>query len=86
MEFFSQRMAGDILDRHVSNASIAETLINTLAPLLLNMVMVIVYLVVMFRYSWLLTLVGLTAILLNLVMSRIMARMRINVTRVKIQN
>ena len=50
------------------------------------MVMVIVYLVVMLRYSWLLTLVGLTAILLNLVMSRIMARMRINVTRVKIQN
>lgn len=86
MEFFSQRMAGDILDRHVSNTSIAETLINTLAPLFLNMVIVIVYLVVMLRYSWLLTLVGLTAILLNLVMSRIMARMRINVTRVKMQN
>ena len=86
MEFFSQRMAGDILDRHDSNASIAETLVNTLAPLFLNLIMVVVYLVVMVRYSWVLTLVGLVAILLNLVMSRIMARMRINVTRVKMQN
>ena len=86
MAFFSQRMAGDILDRHASNATIAETLINTLAPLFLNMIMVIVYLVVMFKYSWLLTLVGLTATLVNLIMSHIMAHMRINVTRVKIQN
>lgn len=86
MEFFSQRMAGDILDRHASNATIAETLVNTLAPLFLNMIMVIVYLVVMLKYSWPLTLVGLVAILLNLIMSQIMARMRINVTRVKMQN
>ena len=86
MEFFSQRMAGEILDRHISNASIAETLINTLTPIFLNLVMVIVYLTVMLKYSWLLTLVGLVAILLNLIMSRIMARMRINVTRVKMQS
>ena len=86
MEFFSQRMAGEILDRHISNASIAETLINPLTPIFLNLVMVIVYLTVMLKYSWLLTLVGLVAILLNLIMSRIMARMRINVTRVKMQS
>lgn len=86
MEFFSQRMAGDILDRHASNATIAETLVNTLAPLFLNMVMVIVYLVFMLKYSCLLTLVGLVAILLNLTMSHVMAHMRINVIRVKMQH
>ncbi len=86
MEFFSQRMAGDLLDRQRSNASIAETLINTFVPLFLNLVMVIVYLAVMLKYSWLLTLVGLVAIVVNLAMSRIMARMRINVTRVKMQS
>lgn len=34
MEFFSQRMAGDIQSRQASNATIANSLINTLAPLL----------------------------------------------------
>lgn len=50
MKFFSQRMAGDIQQRQLSNAVIAGTLINTLAPLLLNAVMVVFYLVVMIRY------------------------------------
>jgi len=36
MEFFSQRMAGDIQQRMGSNASIAEKLVNTLSPLLLQ--------------------------------------------------
>ena len=33
MEFFSQRMAGDIQQRQSSNASIAEELVKTFAPL-----------------------------------------------------
>lgn len=62
MEFFSQRMAGDIQSRQGSNASIANSLINTLAPLLLNAGMMVFYLVLMLRYSWVLTLVGLTSL------------------------
>ena len=38
MEFFSQRLSGDIQARQGSNAEIANSMINTLAPLLLNAV------------------------------------------------
>ena len=54
MEFFSQRMAGDIQGRQESNAMIAEQLVETFAPLALNAVMMVFYLVVMLRYSVLL--------------------------------
>ena len=83
MEFFSQRMAGDILTRHSANAVIAGQLVNTLAPLALSIVMMLFYLVVMLRYSPLLTLVGLASILVNLVMSRVISEKRINITRVQ---
>ena len=49
MDFFSQRLSGDLLQRQSANASIATTLVDMLAPLLLNMVMMIVYLVLMLR-------------------------------------
>ena len=49
MEFFSQRMTGDILTRHRANETIAKQLVNTLAPLLLSAVMMVFYLVVMLR-------------------------------------
>lgn len=45
MEFFSQRMAGDIQGRQASNAMIAEQLVETFAPLALNAVMMVFYLV-----------------------------------------
>ncbi|MBQ1675430.1 MAG: NHLP family bacteriocin export ABC transporter peptidase/permease/ATPase subunit [Oscillospiraceae bacterium] len=83
MEFFSQRMVGDILTRHSANAAIAESLVNTLTPLALSVVMMVFYLVIMLRYSPLLTLVGLVSILLNIVMSRIISKKRINITRVQ---
>jgi NHLM bacteriocin system ABC transporter peptidase/ATP-binding protein len=86
MEFFSQRMAGDIASRQGSNASIARNLVNTFAPLALNTAMMIFYLVVMLRYSWLLTLVGLISILVNLLMSRIISKKRVNLTRVQMRD
>ena len=86
MEFFSQRMAGDIQSRQGSNASIASELVNTFAPLVLNAGMMIFYLVVMIRYSWILTLVGLVSIVLNVFMSRIISQKRINVTRVQMRD
>ncbi len=81
IEFFSQRMAGDIQSRQLSNASIAESLVNTFAPLLLNSIMMIFYLTAMIRYSIPLTLIGIASILINLLMSRIISAKRINITR-----
>ena len=82
MKFFSQRMAGDIQGRQASNATIANTLIGTFAPLLLNMVMTVFYLIVMFRYSVVLSLVGIVSLLINALVSNYISKKRINVTRV----
>jgi NHLM bacteriocin system ABC transporter peptidase/ATP-binding protein len=86
MEFFSQRMAGDIASRRSLNESIANTLINTFAPLVLQAFMMVFYLVVMIRYSVVLTLVGLVSIVINLFMSRIISQKRVNVTRVQMRD
>ncbi|MGN0656894.1 MAG: NHLP family bacteriocin export ABC transporter peptidase/permease/ATPase subunit [Ruminiclostridium sp.] len=83
VKFFSQRMAGDIQGRQNSNAGIAGGLVSTFAPLALNGIMAVFYLVVMIRYSPLLTLVGLASIVINLFASRYISKKRINVTRVQ---
>ena len=82
MEFFSQRMAGDIQQRCGTNESIADTLVNTLAPLALNTIMMVFYLVLMLRRSVLLTAIGIGTIALNIIMSRVISEKRLNITRV----
>ena len=86
MRFFSQRMAGDIQDRQVSNANIANTLINTFAPLMINAIMMVIYLVIMLRYSPMLTIVGLASLAINTVVSRYISKKRINITRVSMRD
>lgn len=86
MEFFSQRMAGDIQGRQSANAMIAEQLVNTFAPLVLEAAMMVFYLVVMLRYSVVLTLIGLFSVLANLVISQIVLKKRINITRVQMRD
>ncbi|MBO4393338.1 MAG: NHLP family bacteriocin export ABC transporter peptidase/permease/ATPase subunit [Spirochaetales bacterium] len=86
MEFFSQRMAGDIIQRQDTNASIVATLVNTLAPLALNVVMMFLYMFVMLKRSVLLTFIGVSAIMLNIVISRIISVKRVNITRVQMRD
>ena len=86
MEFFSQRMAGDIQQRKETNASIAKTFVDTFAPLALNTIMMLFYLVVMFRYSRLLTLIGIASIFINLAVSSIITKKRVNITRVQMRD
>ena len=86
MEFFSQRMSGDILQRQGTNASIAGTLVNTFAPLLLNTIMMVFYLAVMLRYSAALTIVGIVTIVLNLFLSQYISQKRVNITRVQMRD
>ena len=86
MRFFSQRMAGDIQGRQASNASIANSLIGICAPLLLNMVMMVFYLVVMLRYSVLLTLIGIASLAVDTAVSIYISRKRINATRVSMRD
>ena len=86
MEFFSQRMVGDIASRQSSNEVIAETLISRLAPVILNLGMLVFYLVIMLRYSLLLTVIGLTATLLNIFVARQISEKRINITRAQMRD
>ena len=86
MEFFSQRLSGDILQRQGSNAKIAATLVNTFTPLVLNVAMMFFYLFLMLRYSVLLTLVGISAIVINLFLSRIISEKRTKIARVQLRD
>ena len=86
MEFFSQRLAGDIQSRASMNASIAGTLAGTFAPLLLNTGMMVFYLVLMLRQSPMLTLIGLFTLIMNIVISRVISNRRINITRVQVRD
>ena len=86
MQFFDQRLAADIADRQATNASIAGTLVNTFAPLILNALMMVFYLVVMLRYSLLMTAVGIGAILINTGVSALISEKRVNISRVQMRD
>lgn len=86
MDFFSQRLAGDIQARQSSNAGVANALVNTFAPLSLQLIMMVFYFVVMVRYSWQLTLLGLVSIALNMAMARVISQKRINLSRVQMRD
>lgn len=82
MEFFSQRYAGDIQQRKSANAELSQTVVDTIAPMAINTVMAIVYLIIMLRYSWALSLLGLLAAAFQLISANIISKRRINITRV----
>ena len=86
VEFFTQRMAGDLQARKETNECIAETVVHTVTPLLLNFGMMMFYLVVMLKISPLLTLVGVVSIGINTFMGDIISKKRVNITRVQIRD
>ena len=86
MTFFSQRMAGDIASRQLLNDDIAETLVGRIAPMLINMMLLIFYLIIMLRYSVVLSLVGFAAIAVNLVLANIISQKRIHITRTQMRD
>ncbi len=81
MEFFSQRMSGDIMMRQTTNEEIARGLVNVFAPLCLNSAMMVFYLVIMIRYSVPLTILGITTVIINVLFSRLISKHRLNLTR-----
>ena len=53
---------------------LGNTLINTFAPIMLNTAMMVFYLVVMLRYSVMLTVIGLASLTINAVVSRYISK------------
>jgi len=86
MEFFSQRLAGDLVQRASSNDSIAQTLIGQLAPVIMNMILMVFYLFVMIEYSVELTIVGLLTTALNLVLTKIISNKRTEISRTQLRD
>ncbi len=86
MRFFSQRMAGDLEQRRFANANIANLLVNTFAPLVINTAMLVFYLGVMLSYSVPMTAVGLAAIAINVFIAYYVSAKRVNITRVMMRD
>ena len=81
MQFFSQRMAGDIAGRQRDNAAVANTLMNTLAPVGVGLITMAVYLIMMLSISPVLTLIGVSALVLDLFVAQCISRRRVEITR-----
>ena len=86
MHFFEQRMAGDLSNRQGTNAIIAHTMVDTFGPLLLDTAMMLFYLIIMIRYNITLTLIGVGAIFINMLISWYISRKRMNITRVSLRD
>lgn len=82
VEFFLQRFAGDIVSRQASNEGIAYNLIGKLAPVFLNIGMLVFYLIVMFNYNVLLSFIGISAVFLNILVLKLVANKRVNMNMV----
>ena len=65
MRFFSMRRPGDLAVKQDLNDSVAGTLVSQLAPLLGEVILLVLYLIIMVRYSVVLSLIGIGAIALT---------------------
>lgn len=86
MNFFSQRQVSDIALRQDSNEKVAETLIEGLAPVLLNCILLFFYLIVILSISWQLSLIGIAAVIINMFMANYISKKRINITRAQMRD
>lgn len=86
MEFFSQRMSGDIQARMTSNSEIAFSLTCIFAPIILDAGMLLLYLAVMLKYSALLSAIGITSVLINILLCGYASKKRTNILRVMMRD
>ena len=86
VEFYSQRHVGDLQQRQSANESIAMTVVQQLAPALINTVLIVLYLVVMMVYSVPLALVGVTTVVVNAFLARYISKKRVNIMRQQVRD
>ncbi|MBD3308269.1 NHLP family bacteriocin export ABC transporter peptidase/permease/ATPase subunit [candidate division KSB3 bacterium] len=79
--FFFQRQAGDVANRVQLNDQIAELLSGELATNMLNIIMIVFYAILMFQYDVVLTLLGISIALLNVVMLQYVSKKRVLLTQ-----
>ena len=86
VEFYAQRRVGDLQQRQSANETIAMTVVQELAPALMNCVLIILYLVMMLVYSVPLALVGVATVVINAFLARHISKRRINVMRQQVRD
>jgi len=86
MEFFSQRFAGEIGSRVALNDQVAALLSGQLATTIVNLVTILFYAVLLFSYDWVLTTLGVTVAVLNLVALRLSHRATVDGNRSLLQD
>lgn len=86
MDFFSQRMPGDIMNRSQSHTTVMTTMVSRLAPLLLDIATMIFYLLLMLSYNPVLAGIGVVSVGVNFMISRMAARKQVNISRVSTKN
>ena len=83
VDFFSQRSVGDVSGRMSTTTRVSKELVSLVAPLVINMGMLVVYLVILVCYSPMLASVGLIATLVNVACAIVVARQRTEISRVQ---
>ncbi|MBQ7201726.1 MAG: ATP-binding cassette domain-containing protein [Eubacterium sp.] len=86
MTFFSGRMAGDVIIRQEMNEEISGTIVNSVGPLFFDSVMMGIYLFLMMRSHFYLSLLGLSSILIHMLVAKIISQKRVDYTRVQLRD
>ena len=73
MSFFAMRHVGDLQQRMHLNQTITHSLVEVLAPQVINVMLLVLYVALMFSYSVWLTLIGILAAAFNLLMVKYFA-------------
>ena len=73
INFFSARQAEDIAIRKKENESIAEVFVDALAPTVINIFLMLIYLILMLKYSIMLSLIGIFSVMVNVVVNQIIS-------------
>ena len=81
MSFFAMRNVGDLQQRMHLNESITHSLVEELAPQVINICLLVLYLLLMLSYSFSLTLIGVLAAGINLGLVKYFSTQRINLIR-----